>query len=258
MTVTPPSSLLNHPAFAELTKGVSRCFNKLLWLSSSASAKRFAARDGAESNSDPESGRARLLGRQHGKLCTLALLGEEVLALPPCFGLRVVKRLQLQRLCGPWPSPMQPCCSFGKTTPAFGNGATTPSSCRIGGAHRENPYRSERATYGLQDVLMQCVGHAQPVPANPKERTNDLKDQTLFVASANSPKEIGDVLGSNNPLLGRRGPGTKADQPANGLVDALNQVEPSKPTGAEYPGKPAGESQGTTTADMRELPAASI
>ena len=67
-------------------------------------------------------------------------------------------------------------------------------------------HRSERATYGLQDVLTQCVGHAQLVPANPKEWTDDLKDRTLFVASANSANEIGDVLGFNNSPPETSGP----------------------------------------------------
>ena len=78
MTVSPPSSLLNHPAFAELTPE-----NQSL-LQSSAVAVEFGV--GQTLSTDAmvpnriliiESGRARLLGRQHSKLCTLARLGEQ-------------------------------------------------------------------------------------------------------------------------------------------------------------------------------------
>ena len=65
---------------------------------------------------------------------------------------------------------------------------------------------SERATYGLQDVLSQCAPHARLVSTTKEGWADQLKDRQLFVASSNTPKKIGDCLTADEELPATFGP----------------------------------------------------
>ena len=78
MTISSQSSLLSHPAFAQLTTESQQL------LQSTAVRVEFGIGKPLSSETVVpnrilviEEGRARLLGHQHGRLCTLALLGEQ-------------------------------------------------------------------------------------------------------------------------------------------------------------------------------------
>ena len=126
MTVSPQSSLLNHPAFAQLTAE-----NQQL-LQTSAVPVQFSVGQPLSSGAVVpsriliiEQGRARLVGRQHGQLCTLALLGEQaVVGLASFLRAEGCEEVSASTLFEHSPFRIPPCCIYGKTTPTSEDGVT--------------------------------------------------------------------------------------------------------------------------------------
>ena len=78
MTISSQSSLLNHPAFAHLTPESQELLRSTTVRVEFGIGKPLCSETVVPSRILViEGGRARLLGHQHGRLCTLALLGEQ-------------------------------------------------------------------------------------------------------------------------------------------------------------------------------------
>ena len=209
MTVSPQSSLLNHPAFAQLT---TECQELL-----QTTAVRVEFGIGQPLSSDPvvpsrilviEEGRARLLGRTHGQLCTLALLGEQaVVGLASFLRAEGCEEVAASTLVRAFAIPDATVLHLWQNDASFRRWCdSTIFPAELGKLVEKILQSSERATYGLQDVLSQCAPLAKLVLVKQAEWIDQLNEREVFVASANTSKKIGDCLTSNEALPETFGP----------------------------------------------------
>ena len=210
MTVSPQSSLLNHPAFAQLTAE-----NQQL-LRTTAVPVQFSVGQPLSSGAVVpsriliiEQGRARLASFLRAEGC------EEVSAstLVRAFAIPDTTVLHL------W-----------QNDPYFRRWCdSTIFPSELAKLIDNILQTSERATYGIQDVLSQCVPHAQLLDANQGEWVNELNDRQAFVASANTSKKIGDRLSANEAPPETFGPlALRAISLPTEIVDTLKRSDQSE------------------------------
>jgi subfamily B ATP-binding cassette protein HlyB/CyaB len=209
MTVSPQPPQLAHPAFAGLSEAGQRRVAEGLQLVEFGIGQNLCS-----ANLIPhrvlllEAGKARLLGRQHGQLCTLAAFGpgavvglasllraqgcEEVSASTPVRASAIPDALVLE-LYASEPSFRTWCDS-------------TLFPAELAALLALLLKRTERAPFGVLDVLGKAASVAALVPASLEAIRHLDPERELFVASANSPAAIGDQLDSESLLPEANGP----------------------------------------------------
>ena len=209
MTVSPQPPQLAHPAFAGLSEAGQQRLAAALEL-----VEFGIGQDLCSANLIPhrilmlEAGKARLLGRQHGQLSTLAAFGpgavvglasllraqgcEEVTASTPVRASAIPDALVLE-LYGSEPNFRQWC-------------NTTLFPAELAALLEQQLQRTERSPFGVLDVLSQAAGVATLVPASAEALRPIDAECEVFVASANSAAAIGDQLDSESALPEANGP----------------------------------------------------
>jgi subfamily B ATP-binding cassette protein HlyB/CyaB len=209
MTVSPQPPQLAHPAFANLSEAAQqRLANALELVEFGIGQNLCSAKLIPHRVLLLEAGKARLLGRQHGQLCTLATFGpgaavglasllraegcEEVTASTPVRASAIPDALLLE-LYDSEPSFREWC-------------NTTLFPAELASLLQVLLERTERSPYGVLDVLGQAAGVASLVPARAEALRQIDADNEVFVASANSAAAIGDQLDSERALPEANGP----------------------------------------------------
>ena len=228
----PQSSLLNHPAFAQLTAE-----NQKL-LQTAAVPVQFSVGQPLSGGAIVpsriliiEQGRARLVGRQHGQLCTLALLGEQaVVGLASFLRAEGCEEVSASTLVRAFAIPDATVLHLWQNDPYFRRWCdSTIFPSELAKLIDNILETSERATYGIQDVLSQCVPHAQLLNENQGQWVNELNDRQAFVASANTSKKIGDRLSTDQAPPETFGPlSLRAISLPTEVVDTLKRSNQSE------------------------------
>ncbi|MEN9541553.1 MAG: hypothetical protein RLZZ459_1644, partial [Cyanobacteriota bacterium] len=209
MTVSPQQPQLAHPAFAGLSEAAQQR------LAAALEPVEFGiGQNLCSANLIPhrilllEAGKARLLGRQHGQLCTLAAFGpgavvglasllraegcEEVTASSPVRASAIPDALVLD-LYASEPS-FRAWCN------------TTLFPAELAALLELLLQRTERSPFGVLDVLSKAAGVAGLVGASAEALRQIDSENEVFVASANSAAAIGDQLDSESALPEAKGP----------------------------------------------------
>jgi subfamily B ATP-binding cassette protein HlyB/CyaB len=155
-----------------------------------------------------EQGKARLLGRQHGRLCTLASFGpgavvglasilraqgcEEITASTPVRAIAIPDALVLD-LYSSEPQFRAWCES-------------TLFPAELAALLAVLLERAERSPFGPLDVLSQAASLAGLIPANAETLSRLDPELELFVASANTQAKLGDQLDRESQLPVANGP----------------------------------------------------
>jgi len=209
MTVSPHQPQLLHPAFAGLSgDGVQKLATGLQTLQFGIGQSLCSASHIPNRILLINSGRARLLGRENGKLCTLATLGpgavvglasmlrvegcEEVSASSPVSAIAISDALVLE-LYQEEPSFREWC-----------NSVLFPAE--LSALLAQILKRCERPGTRILDVLAAATQGASLVEATQVELAELGPEQQLFLASANSEGTIGDQLDEESGLPTPRGP----------------------------------------------------
>jgi ATP-binding cassette subfamily B protein len=209
MTVSPQPPQLTHPAFADLSEAAQQR------LAAALEPVEFGiGQNLCSANLIPhrilllEAGKARLLGRQHGQLCTLAAFGpgavvglasllraegcEDVTASTPVRASAIPDALVLD-LYANEPSFREWC-------------NTTLFPAELAALLERLLHRTERSPFGVLDVLSKAAEVAGLVNDSAEALRQIDTDSEVFVASANSAAAIGDQLDSESALPEARGP----------------------------------------------------
>ena len=210
MTAAPQLALLNHPAFAELSEAGQRR------LAEGLEAVEFGVGQNlCLANLIPhrvlilEAGKARLLGRHHGQLNTLASFGPgavvglaSLLRAAPCEEVAASGPVRASAL------PDALVVELFNSEPSFRQWcSTTLFPAELAALLEQLLQRTEKAPHGILDVLQATAAHAGLLAPSPEALLHLDPELELFVASANGTSiQLGDQLDSASALPSTSGP----------------------------------------------------
>jgi subfamily B ATP-binding cassette protein HlyB/CyaB len=210
MTAAPQINLLRHPAFEQLSEQAQRC------LAEAAEPVSFGVGQNlCLANLIPhrvvviEAGKARLLGRHHGQLSTLAAFGPgavvglaSLLRAAPCEEVCASTPVQATAV------PDQVIVELFAQEPAFREWCqSTLFPAELAALLEVLLDRTERAPYGLLDVLREAASKATLLTPSQEALQRLAPGVEVFVASANGEgAALGDQLGDESALPAANGP----------------------------------------------------